>query len=490
MYTSSAVKVMKIVSVLLILSLAVPVAYARQVNSWEQQVSYLEQAQAQAIDYDKMDGDLRIMEKVISMVLSEEDLIYFKPQKVKGAYLEDYGVVFMIPLTSTTSFLRSSRSITVRSKIEQLQKQEQKQQQQQEQQSQEGQQKDQTVEESYKKIREILTDFASSYAVAINQMKPNDWITMVVNPSTTGSNVSLYYEFDRALTFSRGATVVREEVGFKPFSFIMSVRKSDVTSYREETMTMEQFSEAVLYSPIGAQSEDYMTPKMQKDIEILSGILETVLEDHLNTSLYSESIQGTYLKDYGVLFTVNAGSAISLSTGVYDIQIKPPAIPEIKVGDITINAQLYKAKADTLEALLADSLKTLQKLQRETYRTELEKSRLQVRQQYEDLQRRLTDMEVSIVKEKQTVEDKEKIDKLIDVLVDVIGDYGHTIRDLNQNDQIAILFSSSGYRAGTSGTVNLMLTAQYSDILDYSKGRITLDGFKSKVISRTFEDLE
>lgn len=475
MYTSSAVKVIKIASVLLILSLAVPVAYARQVNSWEQQVSYFEQTQE--IDYEKMDDVLHVMENVISMLLSEEDLIYFKPEKVKGAYLEDYGVVFMVPLTSpTTSFLRSR---TVRSE------------------------KEQTVEESFKKIREILTDFASSYTVAINQMKPNDWITMVVNPSTTSSNARIFYEFDRVLTLSRGVsrgeTVVREEEGFKPYSFIMSVRKSDVTSYREESITMEQFSEAVLYSPIGAQSEDYMTPKMQKDIEILSGILETVLEDHLNTSLSSESIQGTYLKDYGVLFTVNAGSAISLSTGVSGIQIKPPAIPLIElieVGDLKLGIGVTgdKAKADSLDALLTDSLKVLQKLAQAKYLPEVEKLILESQQMnLENTRLRLewlTDQQVSLAQQKRTEEDKEKIEKLIDVLVDVIGDYGHTIRDLNQNDQIAVLFSSSGYRAGTSGTVNLMLTAQYSDILDYSKGRITLDVFKSKVISRTFEDLE
>jgi len=465
MFTSSAVKGVKIASVLLIVAFAMPNANAQQnkTAAWDQQVSYLQPVeQTQAIDYDKMDRDLRIMEKIISMVLSEDELKYFKPQKVKGAYLEDYGVVFMVPITSTSSFLRSEKG--------------------------------QTVKESFKKIREKLTDFASSYADAIKQMKPNDWITMVVNPSTTGSNVSLFYEFDRALTLSRGATIVREE-GFKPFSFIMSVRKSDITSYREGAMTLDQFSEAVLYSPIGAESEDYMTPKMQKDIKILRGILETVLEDHLNTSFTSESIQGTYLRDYGVLLTVNAGSAISLSSGVYDIEIKPPAIPEIEIGDITItfNAQFDKAKADSLDALIADSLKVLQKLQQETYRTELEKLILESQQMnLENTRLRLgwlTDQQLSLA-QKRTEEDKGKIEKLVDVLVGVIGDYGHTIRELNPENQIAILFSSSGYRAGTSGAVNLMLTARYKDILDYSKGRISLDAFKSKVISRTLEEPE
>lgn len=466
MFTSSAVKVTKIASVLLIVALAMPNANARQKNTlkWDQQVSYLQPVeQTQAIDYDKMDRDLRIMEKVISMVLSEEDLKYFKPQKVKGAYLEDYGVVFMVPITSTSSFLRSVRS-----------------------------EKEQTVEESFKKIREKLTDFASSYADAIKQMKPNDWITMVVNPSSR-ARLGIIYEFDRVLSLSRGVTVVGEEEGFKPFSFIMSVRKSDITSYREGAMTIDQFSEAVLYSPIGAESEDYMTPKMQKDIEILRGILETVLEDHLNTSFTSESIQGTYLRDYGVLFTVNAGSAISLSTAVYDIRIEPPALPEIKVGDIKLGIDLtgVKAIADSLKALKVDSLKVLQKQVQEKYRTEVEKLILQSQQKnLENTRLRLgwlTDQQLSLA-QKRTEEDKEKIEKLVDLLINVIGDYGHTIRELNPEDQIAILFSSSGYRAGTSGTVNLMLTAQYSDILDYSKGRITLDVFKSKVISRTFEE--
>ncbi|KPK94886.1 hypothetical protein AMJ80_05285 [bacterium SM23_31] len=465
MYTSSAVKVMRIVSVLLILSLAVPVAYARQVDTWDQQVSY--QEQTQAIDYEKMDEDLSVMENVISMLLSEEDLIHFKPEKVKGAYLEGYGVVFMVPITSTTSFLRPVRP--------------------------ERSEKEQTVEESFKKIREILTDFASSYGAIIKQIKRNDWITMVVNPSSRGNVAFLYQE---AFTLSRAA-VVGEREGFRPFSFIMSVRKSDITSYREEVMTIDQFSEAVLYSPIGAQSEDYMTPKMQKDIEILSGILETILEDHLSTSLSSESIQGTYLKDYGVLFTVNAGSAISLSTGTsYNIEIKPPALPEIEVGDIKLGIDVTgaKTKADSLIALLTDSLKVLQKLAQAKYLPEVEKLILESQQMnLENTRLRLewlTDQQVFFARAKRTEEDKEKIEKLIDVLVDVVGDYGHTIRELNANDQIAILFSSSGYRAGTSGTVNLMLTARYSDILDYSKGRITLDVFKSKVISRTFEDSE
>ena len=360
------------------------------------------------IDYDKMDRDLRIMEKIISTIVSEEDVAgYFGSQRVKGVYLEGYGVVFMVPRAARIRVFKGSETPD--------------------------------AEESFKKIREKLTDFFSSYADAIKQVKATDWITLVVNPPTRSSVWAIP---SPPLAPVLAPREKQEKVeAFKPYPFIMSVRKSDITRYRENKIDLKQFSRTVLYSPIGGKSKDYVSASMFKDITVMRKILETVIEDHLNSSLSSESIQGTYLKDYGVLFTVYAGhfSAISVFVGVEDV------LPALEV-------PIIDKKSERIEDVRVTILNKKRKSE-----------------------------------ESRVKQDEERIEKLTDELIEVIGDYGHTIRDLKPNDQIVILYSSSGRRLKLRGILSLMLTVRFKDIVDYSQGKITLEVLKGRVVSRSFE---
>jgi len=73
-------------------------------------------------------------------------------------------------------------------------------------------------------------------------------------------------------------------------------------------------------------------------------------------------------------------------------------------------------------------------------------------------------------------------------MAEVIGDYGPTLREVQDDENVTILFSSSsGYWGSSRGPVNLMFNAKYSDIIAYSRGSINLDTFKSRISTRTYE---
>ncbi|MFC1513408.1 hypothetical protein ACFL5P_00190 [candidate division KSB1 bacterium] len=405
-----------IISILVIM-LAVPAAWAFQ---------------AAKIDYEKMDSDLRIMEKILNTMLTgSEDTgsgrwSVYSSANVKGAYLEDYGVVFMVPLGTNTYIISEGETDKIESRREEF--------------------------------KEKLIEFLSSYADAIKQVNPNDWITIVVNPSSSlmnyyvvAGNISGGYRYDtRANTIRIGG----KEDENKPKPFILSVRKSDITAVRGNTMEMDEFSDKVNFSEIGNNSD----PDLQGDIKIMRGILETVLEDKLESSLPSESVQGTYLKDYGVLFTVNAGSANSYwlgSGGVLSWSVTDPG------GVIVERIKDYNVNIDSIKAIVDVKVE----------KGEYDKAK--------DV--------YSLAFSSSGEVDEEKIAELTDTMIEVLGDFGHTMRNLSESDQVSILFSSSGYKAGTKGNINLMVMVEYGDIIKYSNGELSLEAFKERVISRSFD---
>jgi len=396
------------------------------------------------IDYDQMDRDLRIMEKVLGTVLDEEDISgFFRASKIKGVYLEPYGVVFMMNM--------SSRSHSGEKAVK--------------------------AKETFDLLREELNGFLLDYTGVIKQLKPGDWITIVANASGTSG----YYVGYADIEFDVVTSVEKKEL-FKPYSFIMSVKKSGVDGARKANMSVGQFADRVSFTPIGAGSEKYVSEKMHRDITIMTTIMETALEEKLDESFSRDSFQGTYLKGYGVLFTVNPGNALSIrlepnyifrggsfgSSGVIEVLRDKKGVTTVKVKDLEkeIDQKIAEIKAKSAEE------KKKQKEEEKKIVVGVRPSRI-----YSLEEKDITDEKAG-----------ERVKNLIQGLTEAIGDYGHTIRDMQPDEQIAVLFtSSSRYWGGSGGAFNLMLTVAYRDVLAYSRGNITLEAFKEKVTATTFK---
>ena len=486
----------------------------------------------QAIDYDKMDKDLRIMENVLSTFLTEDTNTLTMPAvKPRGAYIDGFGVVFIIPSIPQFVEVRSredrgvsrviiSDDIKVdRGHVIQVAP------------------RGVTTEEAEAdtaKVQEQIIEFLGSYAGLIKQIKPDDWVTVIVNPSSSEYSVNIISNRETQRIYAYGGGSYDTDLTDFPGSVIMSVKKADITRYRTEEIDYETFKNAVVISEIDDEQSG-VDPAMQDDIKIMRGILESVVEDFFNTSLNSEAIQGISLEDFGVLFTINVDNYFTTSRSIVirekeiedilkDVKIEIDldrlkdginrVVEQIEPERYVIEAEKLKEElnkirqyqqeviqekieehAEEIEKLKAEMEQERKKLQEELNKMvsqikkeEIEKEIKQVKEQIEVKVKQLKEQIEGEI-EQQLVEkvDSEDIEKLKDVLIETLGDYGNSIRSLQPGNRIAVyLFTRSTRSKTLDNKTNLTIVAEFKDILDYNGGVISPDEFKEKIESRIF----
>ncbi len=352
----------------------------------------------QEIDYKKMDRDLKIMEKIIDTIISEQsDLeLRFVSGKTKGVYLEGYGVLFMIPASSSFISLtirepylkRKGTEVTIVA---------------------EGKSKEINLTEELKKK---LTDFLASYADAIKQVKDEDMITLFLNaPRKKSYRYTLY---------NLAGERVKRGNYLEPF--VLSVKKDVLKRYRKGIIDFESFKNSVQFSSFSKKDEKY--PEMTEDIKILKTILETALEEHYGTRITSESIQGTYLENFGVVFTAD------------------------------LNRLNVWSENKTLEEIIVTSRN------RGRVIPALEKEK---KKRYEKLRNELKDN-----------------------LCEILADFGHTLRRLKNNEKVYIFISSSNGSFFREFKTDFMLVVKKDVINSYRNGLISLDEFKNRTVFKEF----
>ncbi|MCP4727360.1 MAG: hypothetical protein GY863_20150, partial [bacterium] len=218
----------------------------------------------------------------------------------------------------------------------------------------------------------------------------------------------------------------------------------------------------------------YVSKDLLKDIKIMKTVFEISIEDQFRKTISSEYIQGTYIKDYGVVYTINTGSSISIplpviTTGttadVIDIISSKTAAESKEKSVIAYEAALKQIE----DAVRVKEAQLKEKIGRTVSRNDEAYSYI----------RALSDSD-----DKTTNE--EYLQQLLDVFIEALADYGHTLRGLKPAESVSILYNSKGYRMRIQGNQNLMLSAKYSDIQAFSRGTMSMEQFKNKVTARIY----
>ncbi len=375
---------------------------------------------AQEIDYQRMERDIKIQEDILKNLVTDRVVKeFYSEEYFKGFYLDNYGVVFMVPLTSYS--ISGERA--------------------------------QSAKERHEEMKNNFIEFFSSYADVIGQVKPGDTISIIATPSSRLST-SVYFvqSVDAVQAFTDKS---RQE--FKVTPFIMSVKKSDIARYRTGSLNDAQFKNVVDYTEIGNESKEYVSENFMKDIKILRGVLQVSVNDNFSSGISSSGFQGTYIKDYGVFFTVNGGGSVAVP------------VPMIVEGQ-NLGYVFDTRKADDQVFIAGNTPVTVIELQEALHE---EDERLALT--YEDYGR--YGFKGSNEKLLMTI---------IDSITDALANYGHTLKEMKPDEMISVLYTSRGERMSRRANKNLMMTVAYRDILAYSRGSIDLDEFKSKVMARTY----
>lgn len=347
------------------------------------------------INYERMQRELGIMETILKTIMSGNDIQeYYTSPYVRGSYLEGYGVIYQLSYSS-----RNYRGI-----------------------------KAPEARESFDKMRESLTNFYADYASLINQVNPDETISLIVYPNDASLN---------RWTTSRTTDPLYANEVFEPHPFILSARKSDLANLSLETRI--QLNRVVKYTPISKTDEMYITNATKEDVLIMRRILERSLEDHFRISISSSAVQGSYIKDYGVLFN------LSTSSSIYSTAAR---ITLLATGILVVDSLITGDKGIAIRIDNPD---------------------------------RFIDQNIALLARQERSKSIEKQkDELIDLLLEVLGTYGGTIKELKPNDRVTVYMTPSSSSWSFPSETNLIISLEFKDIEDFQRGRITLNTLKNR----------
>ncbi|MFC1492405.1 hypothetical protein ACFL6O_00475 [candidate division KSB1 bacterium] len=375
---------------------------------------------SQRIDYQRMERDIKIQEDILKNLISDRVVKeFYSEEYFKGVYLDNFGVVFMVPLSSYSSTGERAE----------------------------------TAKDRHEEMKDNFVEFFSSYADVIGQVKPTDSISIIATPSSRFST-SVYF-VDRADAMQ--AFTNKDRLQFNVSPFIMSVKKSDIARYRTGSLNDAQFKNVVEYSEIGSENKNYISEDFIKDIKILRGVLEVSVNDNFSSGISQSGFQGTYIKDYGVFFTVNGGGSVAVPV---------PMIVDGQTGGFVFDTR----KSDVTEFTPGNAPVTVIELQNALNE--------------EDERLALTYREYGSYGFKGSNE--KLLSAIIDSITDALANYGHTLKEMKPDEKISVLYTSRGERMSRRANKNLMLTVAYRDILAYTRGSIDFNAFKGKVLARTY----
>ena len=386
------------------------------------------------IDYNSMNRDIRIMEKAMVSLLTDENSV-IGIGEIKGIYLDKYGVVFNVPIyrkATEPTAIKLQNPPDDPQTIAQIEKKV----------NEEVQRMERSkLASSTSKLRSSIIVFFGSYADVIKQLEPNDVITVfAIAQERRGDNVTVKSGTAYGAIYTPQQAARSSSSVPQLNSFLMSVKKEDITIYRKNSKSLKKFYQAVSYAEISGSIN--IPGTLATDIKVIKGIIETVLEDTLHTTIPPQSVQSAYLKNYGVLYFVDVGY-----------------IPQ-GISSTSFLRSITNYSISGYELLLTDSTRKKLQLQQE--------------------------LALSKYKAGLFPEENKSFETLPDVLLEMLGDYGRMIRGLQQDDQITIFVKSSGILVGKDTLKNLITTVKYKDIQEYSEKKITLETLKSRASSRYF----
>jgi len=398
----------------IILALSIMLVFTSLSYSWDGENSQQE----------KRDKEIKIMSNIISTLLSNGmpgmpgmDI------KVKGVYLDGYGLVFTVPYRER--FVYSYATIRERANVGKFQME-----------------KDQ-YEMNMDKMKDLLTDFYINYASSIRNVKNQDWITIFVDMGEIEKGHMFVKVFEGVTEIVQGDDKTEDKEKLE--SFLLSVRFSDIKDVQAGKINKREFENRLKFSTV--YDEAKKDKEFLRDLEVLKSIIETSFEDYFDRTFHSSGIQGTYLDDYGVIITADA-SRLGVS-----------------------NILRIKMEKDKLE-------QEKKKLQEKKTKFDREKGRINRGNiAYTIFGELISDENI---KEKY----KEYAKEIVDVFSEIFADYGHTLRKLKPNDNIAMLVTSRYFWGSTS--FSLIMTVKKSDIEKYKENKINLNQFKERVTYEIF----
>lgn len=284
-----------------------------------------------AIDTNRMNRDIRIMENILQEMFKVQSA-HGSPMssRVRGTYLPDFGVIFMIPSEPASLFFGIGNPIENSQNLRFVYG---------------GNEETDKVDE--KSVESRIVEFLRDYGSTIGQLNDSDKVMVIYGTRTNQADRHLRH---LALSYTHKD---RKEVKHIPVISV-TTQKRDLNAYRSGRISAEELGKSVSVSK--AKESD----KRQMDMKVMANIFETAFEfTEKNEFLIRGSVNYLKLDNFGALFFFDAFSSSGFAaTSLLPYSIKPADVisvdvaPEKRNGIITVKTKSGEektVKADDLE---------------------------------------------------------------------------------------------------------------------------------------------
>jgi hypothetical protein len=303
------------------------------------------QGNAQGIDQQRMDRDLKIAENILSTLSNNDRNIYSLSRSIESNYIPEYGVVFSLPQTALIYQTRVKGGVTVIAptdsesssysynyvvsdeeddteadvRVEVVTG-------------------DKAREETAKLIKEQMTIFLIDYADLIGQLNPSDRIMINVKNQKNQVWVS-----DRNLKTKQSKGMTAE------------ILKSDLIAYKQGEASREKTIEKINFTERGDETRE-------RDLELFSSIFSRLYEPDLSSTYYSSSQTINYerLENLGAIFSMKVYSSTN-NKGFHTIRTTGESGLTSEERNSKVNA-MYPEFESTLKENILDYGRTIKSL--------------------------------------------------------------------------------------------------------------------------------
>ncbi len=433
------------------------------------------QAQRANFDSDRMNRDLRIMERIYTDLQRQAMGVMgaSNARSVTGSYFSGYGVIFNVNETFSTSFVLEGsmlRATDVSQAEEQFLR---------------GKRYSSEVERRffeggnrtpntdsnrsitvtgyptsrnvntdslrsvfYERNKEVIRDFFANYADAIGQLREDDRIQVMI--SNRGSTLSYAFVTTGSRIQSSTQNPLRAEV-----------RVGDIVAYRTRNISLDAFYNKIIFSEIDPKTSD------NKELQVMRGIFDSALKNNKVSrfSLFRDT-QGVLLTNFGAMFSLDVGVEREVLFG----SINPSNISSVEVLKNDAGGETIIMLKDSTRIVLPSSVTERQVSGVSTVTV----TGSRIPQGVVTIAEKPTDVRVQTV-EGEYVSFRESMDKLITQVSELLLDYGRTLRSLKADEKVLVTINQTTTRNDPEVPNRVEIMVDVKTLRDFDRGAMKRD---------------
>jgi hypothetical protein len=440
-------------------------------------------AQRANFDSDRMERDLRIMERIYT------DLQYqvrgatgaTTANLVNASYFPGYGVVFNINETFSNVYIRGTVPGT--STTQEAFFQGQNQRSEAEERFFAGSTQSARVDSASQPLRlrisgyttpavevpstrnihdlnkTIIRDFFTNYVDAIGQLQDSDRIAVLI--SNRGNPISYSVI---------GANSRLQTASYNPLR--AEVLVGDVVAYRTGRINSEAFGSRIVFSEMDTSSPDH------KELQVMRGIFDAALRNNkVSKFSSSRSTHGVLMTNFGAMFSIDVMIEREVLVGAFN----PSSISSVEILKNDDGGETIIMLKDSTRIVLPSSVRERQVSGVATVTS----TGSRIPQGVVTMAERPSDIRAQTI-EGEYVSFRESMDKLIEQVSELMLDYGRTLRSLKADDKVLVTINQNTTRNDPEVPNRVEIQVDVKTLRDFDRGAMSRDEAMKKLAVRRY----